>query len=53
MTSKELFEKRYAEILLAKKNGTSDYPFGMSHGDGQVWLDAQQSILLWVLEMME
>lgn len=53
MNSKELFEKRYVEIVEAKKYGFSDYPFGMSYEDGQVWLAAQQSMLLWVLEMLD
>ena len=52
-TSKELFELRLKEIGRDIREGTSDYPFGMSYEDGQIWLRAQQNMLLWVLEMMD
>ena len=53
MTDKELFEKRFAEIGQALKDGTCDFPFHLDHHEGRIWLQAQESLLLWVLEMLD
>ena len=53
MTDKELFEKRFAEINQALKDDICDFPFQLDHNEGRIWLQAQQSLLLWVLEMMD
>ena len=52
MTDKELFEKRFAEIGQALKDGTCDFPFHLDYHEGRIWLQAQESLLLWVLEML-
>ena len=53
MTNKELFEKRFAEINQALKDDICDFPFHLDHNEGRIWLQAQQYLLLWVLEMMD
>lgn len=53
MTAKELFEKRFEELGNNLHTGVSDFPFGLDHESGQIWLRAQIEILNWVLEMMD
>lgn len=54
MKTKTLIENKLQEVLIALNSNLEygNYPFGMSHEEGQIWLQSKASTLQWVLEMI-
>lgn len=52
-SAKQLFEDKFEQLNQAiKQQDYSDAPFGFDHNECVIWVNAQQNMLQWVLEMM-